>query len=64
MQMERVECFTRRFAHLLDGMDLNKTAKGSAFWTPRALLRQMEAHYREHTANVVKKTELSDWPEK
>jgi hypothetical protein len=61
-QMERVESFTRRFAYLLNGMDLNKTAKGSAFWTPKALLKQMEAHYKEHTANVVKKKELPDWP--
>jgi hypothetical protein len=61
-QMERVESFTRRFAYLLDGMDLNKTAKGSAFWTPTTLLKQMETHYREHTANVVKKKELPDWP--
>ena len=60
--MERVESFTRRFAYLLDGMDLNKTAKGSAFWTPKALLKQMDAHYREHTANVVKKKDLPDWP--
>ncbi len=62
MQMERVESFTRRFAYLLDGMDLNKTAKGSAFWTPKALLKQMEAHYTEHTANVVQKKDLADWP--
>ncbi len=61
-QMERVESFTRRFAYLLDGMDLNKTAKGSAFWTPKALLKQMDAHYREHTANVVKKKDLPNWP--
>ena len=62
MQMERVESFTRRFAFLLNGMDLNKTAKGSAFWSPKALLKQMEAHYKEHTANVVKKKDLPDWP--
>ncbi len=62
LQMERVESFTRRFAYLLNGMDLNKSAKGSAFWTPKALLKQMEAHYKEHTANVVKKKDLSDWP--
>ena len=62
MQMERVDSFTRRFAYLLNGMDLNKTAKGSAFWTPKALLKQMETHYKEHTANVVKKKDLPDWP--
>jgi hypothetical protein len=63
MQMERVDAFTRRFAYLLDGMDLDDTATGSAFWTPRALLKQMETHYIEHTANVIKKQELQDWPE-
>lgn len=62
-QMLRVEKFTRRFAYLLDGMDLNKRPKGSR-WTPRALLRQMERHYAEHTANVVKKKQLEGWPEK
>jgi hypothetical protein len=31
-------------------------------WTLRRLLRQMERHYGEHTANVRKKFELADWP--
>ena len=44
-QMKRVENFTRRFAYMLDGMDLNKKAKGSRFWSPRKLLMQMERHY-------------------
>ena len=64
MQMERVEAFTRRFAYLLDGMKIDEKAKGSSFWTPRALLLQMEKHYSEHTANVVKKKSLVDWPER
>ena len=64
MQMERVDAFTRRFAYLLDGMKLDEKAKGSSFWTPRALLLQMEKHYSEHTANVVKKKLLADWPKK
>jgi hypothetical protein len=63
-QMHRVEAFTRRFAYLLDGMDLDKKAKGSRFWTPRKLLKQMERHYSEHTANVKKKMELPGWPKK
>ena len=63
-QMKRVENFTRRFAYLLDGMDLNKRAKGSRFWTPRRLLVQMEHHYEEHSANVVKKMDLEGWPKK
>lgn len=62
-QMERVEAFTRRFAYLLDGLDLDQKAKGSKFWTLRALLKQMERHYGEHTANVRKKIQLDDWPE-
>ena len=63
-QMQRVAAFTRRFAYLLDEMDLDTKAKGSRFWTPRALLKQMERHYSEHTANVKKKMELPGWPEK
>jgi hypothetical protein len=61
-QIERVQNFTRRFAYLLDGMDLDKKAPGSRFWTPRKLLIQMDRHYNEHSANVRKKMELSDWP--
>jgi len=64
MQMDRVEAFTRRYAYLLNGMALDQKAKGSTFWTPKALLLQMEKHYSEHTANVVKKKSLVDWPEK
>ena len=63
-QMQRVTAFTRRFAYLLDKMDLDEKAKGSRFWTPRALLQQMHRHYSEHTANVKKKMELPGWPEK
>jgi len=61
-QLARVEKFTRRFAYLLDGMDLDTKAKGSRFWTPRKLLKQMERHYNEHSANVRKKMKLEDWP--
>lgn len=60
-QMERVTAFTRRFAYLLDGLDLDEEAPGSR-WTPRALLEQMERHYQEHTENVKKKFELPEWP--
>lgn len=62
-QMHRVQAFTRRFAYLLDGMDLDKRAKGSRFWTPRKLLLQMVRHYSEHTSNVKKKMKLPGWPE-
>ena len=61
-QTKRVEDFTRRFAYMLDGMSLNKRAKGSRFWTPKSLLAQMERHYKQHTGNVVKKMKLDGWP--
>ncbi|MFG0328414.1 MAG: MBL fold metallo-hydrolase [Phycisphaerales bacterium] len=60
-QIERVQAFTRRFAYLLDGIDLESKPEGSP-WKLRPLLRQMERHYGEHTANVKRKFELPDWP--
>jgi hypothetical protein len=60
-QMNRVSEFTRRFAYLLDGIKLDVRAPGSR-WTLGGLLRQMERHYDEHTANTVKKFDLPDWP--
>jgi hypothetical protein len=60
-QMERVSRFSRRFAYLLDGLELDQPAPGSS-WTLRKLLVQMDKHYTEHTANVVKKFSLPDWP--
>jgi Beta-lactamase superfamily domain/DinB superfamily len=60
-QMERVTAFTRRFAYLLNGLDLDEEAPGSR-WTARALLEQMERHYKEHTENVKKKFKLPEWP--
>ncbi len=62
-QMERVSGFSRRFAYLLDGLELDKPAPGSS-WTLSKLLMQMDKHYTEHTANVVKKFELPEWPKK
>jgi L-ascorbate metabolism protein UlaG (beta-lactamase superfamily) len=59
--MARTADYVRRFAYLLDGLPLDQPAPGSR-WTLRGLLRQMERHYDEHTANVVKKFELPDWP--
>ena len=58
----RVQAFTRRYAYLLDGLDLDTKAPGSRFWTPRALLKQMDRHIGQHTANVQKKFEADDWP--
>jgi len=60
-QMVRVSAFTRRFAYLLDELELDQQAPGSR-WTPRKLLKQMERHYNQHTTNVKKKFELPDWP--
>jgi hypothetical protein len=60
-QMRRVSAFSRRFAYLLADLDLDQKAPGS-FWTPRGLLQQMHKHYDEHTANVIKKFELPQWP--
>lgn len=61
-QMERVSAFTRRYIHLMTDLPLDEKAPASG-WTPRGLLRQMERHYSEHTANVKKKFLLDDWPE-
>ncbi len=63
-QMMRVEAFTRRFAYLLEGIDLDTKAVGSKFWKPRGLLEQMERHYNQHSTNVVKKMDLGEWPPK
>jgi L-ascorbate metabolism protein UlaG (beta-lactamase superfamily) len=60
-QMERVGAFVRRFAYLLDGVDLDVPAPGSR-WTLRRLLKQMDRHFDKHTKNVKKKLELHEWP--
>jgi L-ascorbate metabolism protein UlaG (beta-lactamase superfamily) len=60
-QIERVTQFARRFSYLLADHDLDERLPGSR-WTISGLLKQMERHYREHTANVKKKIELPDWP--
>lgn len=61
-QIERVRQFTRRFAYLLEGIELDEKPAGS-WWTLRRLLLQMQRHYAEHGANVRKKFELTDWPQ-
>jgi hypothetical protein len=60
-QIQRVSAFTRRFAYLMEGLDLDQAAPASR-WTPRGLLTQMARHYAEHTANTVKKFDLPEWP--
>lgn len=62
-QIERVQRLSRRFAYLLDGMDLDATPADGT-WTLRALLEQMQRHYQQHTANVKKKFQLPDWPQR
>ncbi|EMI42618.1 DinB family protein [Rhodopirellula sp. SWK7] len=62
-QMQRVSEFCRRFAYLLDGMDVNAKVPGSRWPSLRSLLIQMQRHYGEHTANTVKKFELPGWPQ-
>lgn len=56
-----VSKYVRDFAYLLEDLDLDARAPGSR-WKLRALLVQMDRHYGEHTANVVKKFELEGWP--
>ncbi len=62
-QMQRANSYVRRFAYLLDDVELDEQAPGSR-WTLRGLLKQMDRHFTEHTANVQKKFELEGWPEK
>ena len=62
-QMQRSAAFVRRFAYLLDGVNLNKRAPGSR-WTPRGMLEQMVRHFNSHTANVKKKFQLEGWPKR
>ena len=62
-QMQRANSYVQRFAYLLDGIDLDEQAPGSR-WKLRGLLKQMDRHFTEHTANVQKKFELEGWPKK
>lgn len=59
--MQRVSDYIRGHAYLLADLDLGVEAPGSG-WVLRALLKKMDSHYAEHTANVVKKFELTEWP--
>ncbi|MEO1498123.1 MAG: DinB family protein [Planctomycetota bacterium] len=60
-QMQAVSEYVRGFAALLEGEDLDTKAPGSR-WTLRGLLKQMDRHFEEHTANVKKKFALDGWP--
>lgn len=59
--MQRVSDYVRCYVYLLKDINLDEPAPGSR-WTLRRLLKQMDNHYTEHTANVKKKFELPDWP--
>ncbi|HBE67149.1 MAG TPA: hypothetical protein DDW52_03270 [Planctomycetaceae bacterium] len=61
-QMQRVSEFTRRFAYLLEGKKQSDKATGTFWPTIGALLKQMQRHYGEHTANTVKKFDLPGFP--
>ena len=54
--------FVRRFAYLLDGMELSEKPAGSP-WVLKKLLTRMKTHYTHHTDKVLEKFELLDWPE-
>jgi len=60
-QIDRIQRLSRRFAYLLADMPLDEKPPES-WWTLRGLLEQMQRHYGEHTANVMRKFELPDWP--
>ncbi|QDT09137.1 DinB family protein [Stieleria marina] len=62
-QMERVTAYVRRYSYLLKDMPLDEKAPSSR-WAPRGLLKQMDRHYSEHTANVKLKFKLPGWPQK
>lgn len=60
-RMRQVARYVRDFGYVLERLPLDQQAPGSQ-WTPRGLLRQMERHFDEHTANVRQKLELAGWP--
>jgi hypothetical protein len=62
--MQRVDDFCRRYAYLLDDVQLDERPPATSWSSLEALLLQMEKHYDEHTANVKKKFELPDWPKR
>ena len=61
--MQRVDDFCRRYAYLLEDVQLEDKPPATRWPSLKALLLQMERHYDEHTANVEKKFDLPDWPQ-
>ena len=62
-QFDRVMAFARRFAYLLDGMEMTDQPAGSP-WKLEKLLTRMETHYKHHTDKVLDKFKLPDWPKR
>ena len=62
-QFERVMAFARRFAYLLDGVEMTDKPAGSP-WKMDKLFMRMETHYKHHTDKVLEKFKLSDWPKR
>lgn len=61
-RMKAISDYVQGHAYLLEGLDLDKEAPGSR-WKLGALLKQMDRHYGEHTANVKKKFDVEGWPQ-
>jgi len=60
-QIERTQAFSRRFAYLLNGLELSDTPKDSP-WPLRELFTRMSEHYLHHTNKLPTKFKLPDWP--
>lgn len=60
--MRRVNLFCVRYAGLLEDVELDSELSGGPFKTLKALLETMPRHYKQHTANVVKKFDDPKWP--
>lgn len=63
-EMAKVAAFCRYYAPLLRDIELDTKPPATRWPSMTALLKQMERHYDEHTANVKEKFELPDWPQK
>ncbi len=64
-RMERVLALRNRFAYLLDSVDLDTLPRGAPAFTGslEGMCERVAGHYDEHTAHVLKKFKLDDWPE-
>lgn len=60
--MRRVNLFCVRYAGLLQDTELDAKLAGGPFKNLKGLLEGMPRHYKQHTANVVKKFDDPNWP--